>query len=362
MTTDSMRTRLAAKLPMRVLQVAFGIAVSIVALTFALRGVDWPVAREALRDANYAYLIPAVMAMITVLLLRAIRWRLLFQPEPGLKLPRVFGVLNVGYMVNNLFPFQIGDLVRAYLLAQLEDMKKSQTFTTVVIERLVDVLVLFGLLMVLAPFVSIPARAAIPVAIVAGIVVVVGAAMLGMAGQRGWVLQLFDSLLRFVPGRFHDNFRKMADSTLDTLSVLSKPRILGLVVGWSVAAWLTTALVLYFVMIAFDLGLPFSAAIFVVVMTSFGYFVPSSPGALGVYHAISIEALVTVFDVDRGLAASYSMVAYVVFYVPPVLIGLLFLWRERFSLRQLTALASQQGSEDEVGLVGNLPDEAERSV
>ena len=114
-------------------------------------------------------------------------------------------------------------------------------------------------------------------------------------------------------------------------------------------------------MIAFDLGLPFAAAIFVVVMTSFGYFVPSSPGALGVYHAISIEALVKVFDVDRGLAASYSMVAYVVFYVPPVLIGLLFLWRERFSLRQLTALASQD-SEDEVGLVGNPPDESERSV
>ena len=185
MTTDSMRTRLAAKLPMRVLQVAFGIAVSIVALVFALRGIDWPVAREALQEAQYAFLIPAVLAMITVLLLRSIRWRLLFQPDPGLKLPRVFGVLNVGYMVNNLFPFQIGDLVRAYLLAQLEDMKKSQTFTTVVIERLVDVLVLFALLMVLAPFVSIPARAAIPVAIVAGIVVVVGAAMLGMAGKRG---------------------------------------------------------------------------------------------------------------------------------------------------------------------------------
>jgi hypothetical protein len=162
---------------------------------------------------------------------------------------------------------------------------------------------------------------------------------------------MLETLLRFVPGRFHENFKDMAESALDGLAILSRPGILALVAGCTLVSWLTTSLVLFFVMTAFDLGVPFSAAIFVVVMTSFGFFVPSSPGALGVYHAISIESLVRVFDIDRGLAASYSMVAYLVFYTTPLVIGVLFLWRERLSWRQLRAWTAQrEAAPEETGL------------
>jgi uncharacterized protein (TIRG00374 family) len=208
--------------------------------------------------------------------------------------------------------------------------------------------------------VDVPAWAAIPVSVAAGIVLFLGLLMSAMSGRRGIVFGLLDTLLRFVPGRFHESMRRMAGSALDGLVVLSRPRVLAAAIGWSLAAWLTTALVLYFVMLAFDLGLPFSAALFLVVVTSFGFFVPSSPGAVGVYHAISIESLVRVFNVERGLAASYSMVAYVIFYLPPVIIGLVLLWREHLSFRQLRRWSTEPGSlEDEVALVH---DEAESSA
>lgn len=339
-----------AGFPLRRLQPVLGVLISAVALYVALRGVDWSRAGEALQEARYPFLLPALAAMLIALLLRSARWRLLFYPERGLKLHKFFGVLNVGYLVNNILPFQIGDLVRAYLLGQMHGLSKARTFSTVVIERIVDVLVLFALLVVLMPFISVPAWASVPTAVVAGLFLVLGGLLVGAARSRSWVPSVLDALLRFVPGRFHENFRGMADSALDGLAVLSRPRILALVVGWSLLSWLTTSLVLFSVMTAFDLGVPYSAAIFVAVMTSFGFFVPSSPGALGVYHAISIESLVRVFGIDRGLAASYSMVAYLVFYVPPVVIGLLFLWREHFSWRQLRAWTAQPAAPEGISL------------
>lgn len=342
---------------MRRLQPALGVVISAVALCVALRGVNWSEAGEALQEARYPLLLPALAAMLTALLLRSVRWRLLFYPQRGLRLGKFFGVLNVGYLVNNILPFQIGDLVRAYLLGELEGLSKARTFSTVVIERVVDVLVLFGLLVILMPFISVPAWASIPTAVAAGLFLLLGGVLVGVARSRVWVLSVLETLLRFVPGRFHENFKGMAESALDGLAVLSRPGILALVVGWSVGSWMVTTLVLFSVMVAFSLGVPFSAAIFVVVMTSFGFFVPSSPGALGVYHAISIESLVRVFGIDRGLAASYSMVAYLIFYTPPVVIGLLFLWRERFSWRQLRVWTTQQAAApDEVGVAG-LPDD-----
>lgn len=360
MATQGIRQRITATFPMRQVQFGLGLAVSAVAIYIAQRGVEWPVAWQALQDAQYAWLVPAVAAMLGALLLRAVRWRLLFYPQVGLGLRHFYGVLNVGYMVNNLFPFQIGDLVRAYLLGQLEGLRKSRTFPTVLVERVVDVLILFALLMVLVPFVSIPLWASLPAAVAAGIVLVIAVAMVGMVGNRSWAFRLLNSLLRFVPGRFHDSLRGMTDSALDGLSVLSMPRIFARVMAWSLASWLTTSLVLYFVMLAFGVGTPFSAAIFIVVMTSFGFFVPSSPGALGVYHAISIESLVQVFGVERGLAASYSMVAHLIFYLPPIIIGVIFLWREHFSWRQLRALATEQPeAQNEVSVVAPAHDEAE---
>ena len=361
MTRDDVRPRRtgAVSVPWRRLQPLLGLLISAGALYVALRGVNWSEAGEALQEARYPLVLPALAAMIASLLLRSVRWRLLFYPQRGLRLGKFFGVLNVGYLVNNILPLQVGDLVRAYLLGELQGLSKARTFSTVVVERVVDVLVLSGLLVILMPFISVPAWASIPTAVAAGLFLVLGGMLVGVARSRAWVLFVLEILLRFVPGRFHENFKGMAESALEGLAVLSRPGILALVVGWTLVSWLTTSLVLFFMMMAFDLGVPFSAAIFVAVMTSFGFFVPSSPGALGVYHAISIESLVRVFDIDRGLAASYSMVAYLVFYIPPLVIGLLFLWRERLSWRQLRAWTAQPAAgPGEVDVAGFPDDEA----
>jgi uncharacterized membrane protein YbhN (UPF0104 family) len=80
---------------------------------------------------------------------------------------------------------------------------------------------------------------------------------------------------------------------------------------------------------AFDLGLGFEAAVLVVIATTFGFFVPSSPGSFGVYHAIAIGTLTSVYDVDKNRAVSFALVTHLIIYVPPMLLGAVFFWRMR---------------------------------
>jgi hypothetical protein len=63
--------------------------------------------------------------------------------------------------------------------------------------------------------------------------------------------------------------------------------------------------------------------------------VPSSPGYIGVFHAIAIESLVNVFDVNRNPAASYALVGHAMFYLTPIVIGAIFLWRQRRTWQQV---------------------------
>ena len=51
----------------------------------------------------------------------------------------------IGFMANNLFPFRIGEFIRACVLARHERLSKTTVFATVVVERVVDMLTLLGI-------------------------------------------------------------------------------------------------------------------------------------------------------------------------------------------------------------------------
>jgi len=104
------------------------------------------------------------------------------------------------------------------------------------------------------------------------------------------------------------------------------PAVLAQALGWSVASWAVSALLVYTVLRAFDVDVPFSAAVFVMCATALGMVVPSSPGYIGVFHAIAIQSLVNVFDVDRSRAASFALLQHALLYLTPIAFGGVFLW------------------------------------
>ncbi len=260
---------------------------------------------------------------------RTVRWGLLFHPAKGLSFYHLFGSLNVAYLINNVLPLQVGDLGRAYLISELEGISHSRSLSTVVVERILDVVTLLLVLLVLVPFVDVPGWATTLSIVLGGIAI----GMLGMIAavtfNRDPAMKLISRLLVFAPERLRPKLNEVAHNTLDGFAVLANPRVAAELVGWSLANWLTVGLILFVGMEAFSLGTGFGAAMFIVVATTFGFFVPSSPGSFGVYHAIVINTLENVFGVPRGAAVSYALVIHFVFYLPPIFLGTLFLWRER---------------------------------
>jgi glycosyltransferase 2 family protein len=138
-----------------------------------------------------------------------------------------------------------------------------------------------------------------------------------------------------VPAGFRETARIWGSSVLDGLSALRSPRVLVQIVGWTAITWMTSAGILYLILEAFSLDVPVTAAPFLLVALTFGFFVPSSPASIGVYDAIAIKTLENVFSVPQEEATSFALVAHVIFLVPPTVLGATFFLLHHLSVRRI---------------------------
>ena len=65
--------------------------------------------------------------------------------RPVSPVTRLYPVVIIGYMSNNLLPARLGELVRSYYLAQREGVSGSSALATIAVERVYDGVTLLAL-------------------------------------------------------------------------------------------------------------------------------------------------------------------------------------------------------------------------
>jgi glycosyltransferase 2 family protein len=316
----------------RRLRVIAGVAISVLFLYLAARGIDWAELGRLFRTANYAYLIPAFLLLIAINGVRAYRWRVLMYPDGNqLSLPRVFWFVNIGYFFNNVFPAKLGELVRGYLAGRAIRGGIGRALSALLLERLLDVLSVVVLLVVLIPFVDLPPWAARAGLIFGGAAVggTVALLVLSRFGDAG-VAWLWRYVGR-IPLVGHAKVRGAVENLVRGFGVLSVGRAIpGIILG-SALVWLGYATFNYTIMAAFHMtDLPFSAAALVLCATGFSMVLPSSPGAMGVFEWAGVQAL-AVYGVEQSLAFGYTLGLHLFTNVVLIAIGLLGLLVEGLS-------------------------------
>ena len=134
-----------------------GAVVSLLAIYFVLRQVDIAAFGKAVAQARYGYVLPTVIFLLIGLVTRAIRWRVLL--SDGLPLKRAFSIMNVAYLVNGVLPLRIGEVARIYLATRATPpVPALKTASTVVVERLLDLLAVVVMLALALAGGSIPSE------------------------------------------------------------------------------------------------------------------------------------------------------------------------------------------------------------
>jgi uncharacterized protein (TIRG00374 family) len=286
---------------------------------------------EALRLADYRFVVLAIGLMLVWLLVRAIVWRTLLQDQASFK--QVFFTINEGYLLNNILPFRLGEVGRAYLLSRKADLGFWQVFSSILIERSLDLALAAGLLLCTLPFV-VGATWAREAALAAGVLVLLGLAVLYlMARNRAWSMAKFSLISTRWP-RLGELTGERLEAFFNGLAVLTDGRRFVKAVGWILVDWFLAILEYYALLLAFFPQTQFLWAAFTLGVAALGIAAPSSPGAVGVYE-LSVVGALSLFGLDPSVALAFALTAHLINYLVTGLLGAYALSQEGETLIHL---------------------------
>jgi hypothetical protein len=289
-------------------------------LYLAFRNVQLDELGAALRRLDDGWLLVAIGVSLLIMVFRAWRWQLELRPLEHVPLGRLWVVTAVAYMAINLLPVRLGEIVRPWLLSRRANVSFSNVVGNIVVEKTLDsVVIVFYILVGLLTVENLPLwvrRGAIFPAVAAAILV----ALVLLFWWRGeafvdrWVLHV-------LPQRFGGGLKRVLASVADGMRVIPNLGLLFAVFLVSLGLWFLPILSSYIMTLAFDLRVPFSAALVVFIFVGFGTALPNLPGMIGPYqYACQLAlGLFGVSDVD-GLA--YGLVLNAVQFLTLVAQGL----------------------------------------
>lgn len=326
------------------LKTVVGITLSLLLLAWVLRDVSpGEVARE-IAEANLPLLVLSIAVTMCGFAIRAVRWGVLLLPvAPRVPFRPRYAAVMIGFAANNLLPARVGEFARALTLARVGRVSAAASIATLVVERILDGLVLVGLLfwsMSAADFPALetvagvdPRAAARVVAIGMG-VVSVALLLLVLAPTRA-VRVVEGVARRLLPGRLARPLVAALESFLAGLAVLRNTRLLVLSVGLALGQWTLTAVSFLLAFRAFGIGeVPFGGAIFLQSLISLAVAVPSSPGFFGPFEAAARVGL-ALWGVAAEKAVSFAVGYHIGGFIPVTLIGMYYVWRLDLSWRDV---------------------------
>jgi uncharacterized protein (TIRG00374 family) len=136
-------------------QVWLGILLSAVFGMITLSQVDLHHLVAALRSAHYPLLVLATVLQVSTLFVRAWRWQYLLEPIQPMRLLPLLSATAVGFLANMVLPAHAGEVVRAYVLSRREKVSAMTVLTTIVVERVMDIVTVLAVFLVVLVFANL---------------------------------------------------------------------------------------------------------------------------------------------------------------------------------------------------------------
>ena len=319
-------------------------AISLISLAIVFYFANLGRMLAALRLADYRFVALAFLISLVWLLVRGLVWRSLLQHRAPYS--QVFFTITEGYLLNNVLPFRLGEVARAFLLSKKASLEFWQVLSTIIIERILDLAMAVGLLLSTLAFV-VGGTWAKPAAIGVGAFVLVGLVILYlMARNQSRALALIEGLGQRWPALAKASGNRL-EAFFNGISVLTNPSVFIQAVFWMVADWLLAILQYYVLLLAFFPQGKFLWAAFALGVAALGIAAPSSPGAVGVLE-LSIVGALAVFGLDSSTALAFALTGHLFNYANNGLIGAYALAKDGESLtglyQQVRRLAQKKAS------------------
>lgn len=292
-------------------QVWVGILVSVVCLAAIFFFIEPSQIWDALKSANYLFLLLTAVGIALFLFVRAWRWR--FMLENDIAFAPTFHIQNIGYLVNTYLPFRLGDITQAVLIGSVPPVTIARGLSTVVVARILDMMFIVVLLPLTVSQVDSLPESVQSAALATGMVTLLAIVVLIIAAnQRPFIRKVTTAVFSRIGKLDTEAWVRRVDDLLVGLSSLTHFRSGLILIGFTILTWLPIISAYYAGMVAVHLEPTWAMSAFVVCAAAFSVAAPSSPGQVGVYHAGVIFALVNILGQPEAQSASFAFLYHAI--------------------------------------------------
>jgi uncharacterized protein (TIRG00374 family) len=325
-----------------------GIVVSVACFAWSLQDTNAAQLKAGFSGANYWTLPIMLLLLFGFYWLKTLRWQALLAPVVPLTFGQLFSPLLIGFAANNLLPAHLGEFIRVFVVRKKYGVSASTVLSTVVLERIFDVLAILALFGVGLLFTDdLPddyRRGAIVLAALAGVVVFSVVVYLIWTDVFLRFVAWCFRLLPFLPAKLTDGILDMLRKGADGLAALRSGKAVVFIVITSLLQWLLNGMIAYVALRAFQIDVTVATGLIVTGVTAFGVTIPSTPGYFGVIQmCFQVSMKAQQIDPDPSLVLGASVYYQMSMYIPVTILGLYFAQQLGLSFKDLQRVAEDEG-------------------
>ncbi len=316
-----------------------GLAISLASVLLLLSLINVPDLIIKLSQADLRLVLVGFAVICLTPYIRAARWQAILGPKVGYW--QAYHAENIGYLLNAVLPLRAGEPARAYVVSRAQpEISTVEAFSTVLVARLVDMLVVVMLLGLALPALDVPDLVKAAGYSMLALVAVGIAVLAAGAYARSWLMRLVRPILtRLLPPRIAERLIRWTDDFLGGLTVLRSARRFAWMSITTAVLWAAYILFYQLILMAFWPEPPLSWSVLAVCAAALSMAVPSSPGFIGVFHAAVAFAMAPYLSAD--LAAAYAIVLHASEIVCQLVFGAHSLISTGTSLGRVSAAAEK---------------------
>ncbi|MFQ6137292.1 MAG: lysylphosphatidylglycerol synthase transmembrane domain-containing protein [Candidatus Hydrothermarchaeales archaeon] len=263
----------------------------------------------SLRQINIKYFFLALLLTLPLLVIKALKWQVLIKAcDANYPLANCLSSWLIGFFVGLITPGRIGDLSRSLYLKESEDISLGKSLTTVFLDRIIDIsilfcLAIFGILMFVF---SYAIEGTYPLAI--GILFLSFLIFLFIITRedliRGFLKPFYEF---FIPEKHKSQLSNHFKEFYSGFGLIwSKKKALVYATSLSLINWLVSIFMFYVLAIALNLRVSYQFLVFIVPPTILVEILPISFSGLGTRDAALIFFL-SFISIPAEFAVSLSL-------------------------------------------------------
>jgi glycosyltransferase 2 family protein len=316
-------------------KVFVGIILSLILVYLSLRGIHFQGVAQSIHHVHLPYIFLSLSMMFLMQVLRSIRWGGILKPVTNVDQFTLFSITNVGFLAIVAIPARLGELVRPLLISRKKEVPMAAALGTVFVERIMDTFTVLLMAGLMFPLIPLPTWLVRSISILSAITLSVAVFFILLILKR----KSLEGIYRFLPvslkERFAGRIRRLVGHFIDGFAVITDWKRLSWLVILSIIVWIVDVSAIYALFLAFGFSLSFLAAFVLMFILIVGIAIPTAPGFVGNWHYACILAL-SLFGIDKADALTFAILYHALSIGIILVLGLLFLPFNRFSLKDLT--------------------------